>query len=143
MNHSFLTHPNVFYYLVPKLGKEGVYGSFTKLSSQQGTISLSGIFHIRKQEHLSIFIKSGSSSDTLRVHNTSFVSFVRMRYVVSAFNARIQNQLTIQKSGWNEIIGPWLTETYGKFSYGTDFSATTGRFTASHTGELTFVIYKY
>ena len=61
-----------------------------------------------------------------------------MRYVVSAFGARIQTKMVIQKSGWSEITGPWLTETYGKFSYGTDFSATTGRFTASQAGVYIF-----
>ncbi len=115
-------------------GKEGIYGSMTKVSEQQGTISLSGIFHIRKQEHLSIFIKTASSADKFTVHNTSFVSFVRMRYVVSSFSARIETKLTYQKSGWNEVKGPWLTETYGLYSYGKDFTSTTGRFTASHTG---------
>ena len=45
--------------------------------------------------------------------------------------------MTIQKSGWSEVSGPWLTETFGKFSYGTDFSATTGRFTSSQAGVYT------
>ncbi len=119
---------------VTATGKEGVYASMTKVAEDSGTVSLSGVFHIRKQEHLSIFVGSDNAQDRFTIHNTSFVSYVRMRYVVSAFNARIQTKILFQKSGWNEIVGPWLTETYGRFSYGKDFSETTGRFTASHTG---------
>eukprot|EP00794_Sanderia_malayensis_P015994 gene15994-17605_t len=115
-------------------GKEGVYGSMTKISNQDGTMSLSGILHIRKQEHFSIFIKTSNPNDRFTVRNTSFISVVRMRYIVSAFSARIETKITYQKSGWNEIKGPWLIETSGLFSYGKDFSSTTGRFTASHTG---------
>lgn len=101
---------------------------------ETGTISLAGIFHVRTLEHLSVFIKSNAP---VTIHNTSFTSFVRMRYVLSAFGARIQTKMTFQRSGWNELSGPWLTETSGKFSYGTDFSATTGRFTSSQNGVYT------
>ena len=62
---------------------------------------------------------------------------VRMRYVVSTFGAAIQTKMVIQKAGWSEVSGPWLTETYGKFSSGTDFNAATGRFTASQAGVYT------
>lgn len=112
-------------------GKEGVYGSFTKIANETRTMSLAGIFHVKNLEHLSVFIKPNAP---VTVHNTSFTSFVRMRYVVSAFGARIQTKFVIQKSGWTEITGPWLTENSGKFSYGTDFSASTGRFTSSQSG---------
>ena len=117
-----------------KSGKEGVYGSFTKVAQETGSLSLAGIFHVKSLEHLSVFIKPNAP---VTIHNTSFTSMFRMRYVVSAFGARLQTKMVIQNLGWNEISGPWLTETYGKFSYGTDFNANNGRFTASQAGVYT------
>ena len=113
--------------------EKGIGARFSKLNNSRSSISLSGIFIVRKNQYLSFFINS-VTSQSFTVSKESFISVVNMRYIVSSVSARFPIARSIQGSDWYDIIGPFETRTDGLYSFGKDFNINDGRFTASNSG---------
>ena len=113
--------------------EKGIGARFSKLNNSRSSISLSGIFIVRKNQYLSFFINS-VTSQSFTVSKESFISVVNMRYIVSSVSARFPIARSIQGSDWYDIIGPFETRKDGLYSFGKDFNINDGRFTASHSG---------
>ena len=113
--------------------ERGIGARFSKLNNSRSSISLSGIFIVRKNQYLSFFINS-VTSQSFTVSKESFISVVTMRYIVSSVSARFPIARSIQGSDWYDIIGPFETRTDGLYSFGKDFNINDGRFTASNSG---------
>ena len=113
--------------------EKGIGARFSKLSNSRSSISLSGIFIVRKNQYLSFFINS-VTSQAFTVSKESFISVVNMRYIVSSVSTRFPIARSIQGPNWYDIIGPFETQKDGLYSFGKDFNINDGRFTASHSG---------
>ena len=113
--------------------EKGIGARFSKLNNSRSSISLSGIFLVRKNQYLSFFINS-VTSQSFTVSKESFISVVNMRYIASSVSARFPIARSIQGSDWYDIIGPFETRKDGLYSFGKDFNINDGRFTASNSG---------
>jgi hypothetical protein len=144
-------------------GSTGIYAKFTKSSDPNAktTVSLAGIVHIRSGTHLSFYVRAlGTTGQKLKLGKESFISVVNMRYAVSSISAQWHaegpsdsvDKYTVQKkitnsSEWYELGDQspsadvkWDDFDRGRFTFGTDFNAKKGRFTASHSGIHTVMV---
>ena len=113
--------------------KYGISGRFDKIKSKECSITLSGVFLIKESQYVSAFV-TAIDKKAFSITTHSFMSVIKMRYIVSSVSSRISSTVAKTTTNWVDIHSKWLTEKTGLYSFGKDFSSANGKFTSSHSG---------
>lgn len=112
---------------------DGVSARFTKTANGDTSVTLSGIFLIQRSQFVSVFV-TAYDGGAFTIQDTSFLSVINMRYIVSSVSARLSNAITIASAAWQDLHSQWRVQGQGLYSFGKDFDNINGKFTASHSG---------